>query len=347
MRRLELVNGIDEVLRAIKTARVDQVLEKVVRASGGEDESLGTEFFEAFQIYSGHTSQWSAAAHQIAMILGLSNLMEARFWSGVSKRGFEATDVSSSIHFTVNQLPKLVELLRQEGLHGTDRETSDDGESDPQFGLLSLVLLEGEHEFSKPQRFIDALTSIDDLYQACAGVLVVPGTDLSVVACDSGSDKSFDFLGTATVMTSLKQLILELWDRVIFYRDHKIEQRFGLIAESLPILEKIGELRDTNSVSSEQAELLKRKVIDGATKFLSCGATIPEIEERTNYDPRVLMTAVPKLLTPGVEEKSEESTSALSEEERRVFDELSRKVERTDSNDYHVIDFDEGTPAGS
>ena len=46
----------------------------------------------------------------------------------------------------------------------------------------------------------------------------------------------------------------------------------------------------------EHAELLRRGVKNGVSKFLESGAIIPEMEEHTRYDPRVLMSPEPKLL---------------------------------------------------
>src|SRR5438874_445310 len=122
---------------------------------------------------------------------------------------------------------------------------------------------------------------------------------LIVLACDSGSDKSFDLLGAAKVIAGVKELILSLWDRIVFYREAQIAQRLELVTASLPILEKLSHLQNSNAIAPEQAELLRRKVLDGVGQLIASGATIPEMGGRSHVDPRQLMAPEPKLLTSG------------------------------------------------
>ena len=63
-------------------------------------------------------------------------------------------------------------------------------------------------------------------------------THFRVIACDSGSDKSFDFLGVATVIECVKELILSLWNRVIYFSEYRMSERIKLVAEALPVIEK-------------------------------------------------------------------------------------------------------------
>jgi hypothetical protein len=74
----------------------------------------------------------------------------------------------------------------------------------------------------------------------------IEDSELIVLGCDSGSDKAFDFLGLAEVIGSLKDLILELWDRIIFYKEKKLSAKMELIANSLPIHERISVLQSSN-----------------------------------------------------------------------------------------------------
>lgn len=46
-------------------------------------------------------------------------------------------------------------------------------------------------------------------------VLGKKGDDLSVIGCDSGSDKSFDFLGAAEIVNCVKDIILSFWNKVV------------------------------------------------------------------------------------------------------------------------------------
>jgi hypothetical protein len=131
-----------------------------------------------------------------------------------------------------------------------------------------------------------------------------------VIACDSGSDKSFDFLGAAKVIAGLKELILTMWDRVVYYREKKLDAKLDLIGKALPIIGKIEELKAAGSLEPEQAELIKQKVLGGVHKLLETGIVIPEISLRATYNPRQLMAPEPKLLTVGTPLSAEDKAMA-------------------------------------
>ena len=116
---------------------------------------------------------------------------------------------------------------------------------------------------------------------------------LAVVACDSGSDKTFDFLGAARVLECVKEIIVILWSNVVFFRENREGRRLELIEQSLPLLERLEKMKETDP---ERAELLKRQVVESAIKFREAGVTIPEIEKHTVFNPRQLMRPEPKLL---------------------------------------------------
>ncbi|MHC4331729.1 MAG: hypothetical protein ACYSWW_26805, partial [Planctomycetota bacterium] len=102
----------------------------------------------------------------------------------------------SSIRFAQDHLPKVVSLLARQ----SDRisQPKKKGAEAKENGLsqLSVTVIE-EVQHSSPERLVLALQSINGLYRACAQLMGESEGDLCVVACDSGSDKSFDFLGVA------------------------------------------------------------------------------------------------------------------------------------------------------
>ncbi|GAB2603739.1 hypothetical protein [Spirosoma areae] len=162
--------------------------------------------------------------------------------------------------------------------------------------------------------------------------------DLSVIAIDSGSDKSFDFLGAAKVMTALKELIIDLWDKVVFYRERKLYERIELISKTLPLIDNINQLEKDEKLSKEQAELFRRGVLTGAKDFLLSGAILPEFESHSTYNPRQIMAPETKLLTmpttikdetsnlvtenEDIEEQKQEEHSDLSSNERELLKSL-------------------------
>lgn len=252
--------------------------------------------FNTFNQYAFAANAFNPAAKAISRIFGLNVLEEPDFWSKTVMDTEPAALVTSlrSVSFALEYLPALTKVLQQEA---STRGTARDGT--PPEALLTLILPEAPHQHSKPERIAEAINGVTNLYEAIALLESAPENTLTVLSCDSGSDKSFDFLGAAKVMQGVKDLVLALWDRVVFYREAKISQRLELIAESLPILAKIAELEKNESLGREQAELIRRRVLEGATQFVSSRSTIPEMGQRSQFDPRQLMAPEPKLLTSG------------------------------------------------
>lgn len=201
------------------------------------------------------------------------------------------------VRFALKFLPKIMELMKQD----VDQliEIGKKGKGD-NFEILSLTVIEDQQR-STPRRIITAFESIDGLYQACATIMNEKDIELSFVSCDSGSDKCFDFLGAAKIVSCVKEVLLSFWDRIVFYREDKTGRRLELIADSLPVLGQIATMKETGKLEPENAELLKRQIIESVKKFAQAGVTIPEIDKSTVYNPRHLMQPERKLLTKGIE----------------------------------------------
>jgi hypothetical protein len=87
-----------------------------------------------------------------------------------------------------------------------------------------------------------------------------------------------------------------MWDRIILYRERKHSERVKIVAESLPLLGEITEMVNGKKLSAEQGELLKRRIIDGATKFLDTGAILPDLKEASHFEPQAPLQPTPTLL---------------------------------------------------
>ena len=102
--------------------------------------------------------------------------------------------------------------------------------------------------------------------------------------------------------------------------------------QSLPVLEKIEELRLQGAFPPEEAELLRRKVVQGVEGFISAGLSMPELGDRAVYNPRLLLAPQPKQLTSSTAgdpsgETKEPEEDRLSAEERETFRRLKKKAE--------------------
>lgn len=308
----------------IKVTRILETLEKTTekyrKATGDTDERLNYELFDCIKDFISGYSKFNEAERKISKILGLSNILDPQFATTlITNEPLVVIKLRDIVIFTLEYLPRLSALISQE--YVDDISTPED--SLPKFlqgkKLLTVIILEEEERLSIPGRLIEVLDSVSLLYEVCVTMEGLPVGDLSVLACDSGSDKSFDFVGIAKAIEMVKDIILSFWDLVVFYREKKMSERLNLIAKSLPILDEIGLLLKNGRISAEQAELMRRNIVKGTNKFISAGATIPEMETKSNYSPRKLMAPEPKLLSAPAIETTESDTQkdkTKSEESR-------------------------------
>ena len=302
MTRKEISAAVHRLNAALQESRLMELFHKLVEHEQTPRDNISSELMselmESYRVYSLKAASFGDVELAVIKIFELEPLADTTFWTRLlspdARGGQPVYEIFTTVRFGLKNMPKIVNLYEQTTLR--DFRASKD-KPDSHFAgreTLSCILIESEDSFSAPRRLVEALESVDLLYLSCGEVLGLPNNDLSVIACDSGSDKTFDFLGGAKIMESVKELVLALWDRVVFYRERQLSQHVQLIAESLPIIDKIGEMEQEKKLEPEKAAILRRQVIDGASKFLASGMTIPEIQASTTHNPRVgVCTSLP------------------------------------------------------
>jgi len=300
MRREVLYSVTSKIINDIKECELLDFLNTLFdnfRQSGKEKSELKLPLI-IFQKYMIATHDYDNDHKEVCEIIGIGDLLDASYWENI----YEIESLESlhgtlqTLKFALNQLPKILQLVKQDYVDEIKTHEGNIPEELKGKSLLTVLIVEDEGQFSSPLRLTSALGAITDLYSVVATIENENESDLIVLACDSGSDKSFDFLGLAKVMEEVKEIIIAIWDRRVFHRQRHVSESISLIAESLPILEKIDQLLESGAIAREQAELLKRKTISGATQFIEAGATIPEFEAASSHNPKELMKPEPKLL---------------------------------------------------
>lgn len=222
---------------------------------------------------------------RLLRILGLEILNQPDFWTAVIKGDLNVLhDVAPTLLNTERMLPKIIRLLSD------GRELA----LPPDEQRLRLILPESDAQLSTTERLATALRAASSLYDAAAALVGVEAGPLQVLACDSGSDKAFDLLGVAKAIECVKEILFSLWDRLVSHRDTRKRAQIELVAQALPVLEKIAKLEP--KLGPEKAELLRRAVMESACDFVRSGVVIPEFREREIIDSKRLMAAEPKLL---------------------------------------------------
>jgi hypothetical protein len=301
MRKADLINGVDQVVRALSESGLELPLVEVARLGYRREPVPGellTRLLGALRDYGLRANRFTRPGRLVAEALGVTALEHADTWSlliAAENRAQEAFSFAERVRFATQHLPAFSELLGQGGIPALDALRR--GEEAGGQALLVVQVIEAPRRFSTPARLATLLDSLDLLYGACATLHGAQPNGLSVVGCDSGSDKTFELMGAAPVIAAVRDLIVSVWDRVVFFRALPAAQRYRQAAESLPVLDLVRERLDAGEMAPEQAELLRRRIVEGTGKFLVSGATIPELQERAYANPRTLMAPAPKLLS--------------------------------------------------
>jgi hypothetical protein len=296
MRRVELIRAVRTVLAALKESRVHEALAQVAREP--DDQRARGALLGALREYTVRSAAFGEGERRVSTALDLDPLDDPAWWatvvSGGGPGGRPAAAMLQTIRTAGASLPKLLNLLSNEAIQ---RSTAP-ADKQPADGMqhLEVIVIETEQQRSSPVRLITALESVWLLYDAVAQMQRLPSNTLSVLSCDSGSDKAFYFLGLTPAIKGVRDMLLSVWDRVVFYRGRQAEARLAMIEKSLPALERIVSLRERELIGPEEAELLRRRVVAGVKKFLEAGCTLPEIEATDGARARALLTPSPKLL---------------------------------------------------
>jgi hypothetical protein len=329
MLREQLVSSLAKLKNAIENSRIYEAL----RLDG---EKAATIVVASYNTFLNLMTPLTAEDKLIMSALSIEILLSADWWAGLltpvkeDKGHRERVVMMRHLEFATDRLPRIMTLLDFE-------------RREPAGTLLKLVLPEQKDETSTPLRITDAIDSIRLLYSALCNLHNEPSNTLAIVRCDSGSDKSFDFTGLPQIIEQVKNTVFEIVDRVIYYRERKYSERVKCVAESLPVIAQIADMVETKKLPPEQAELLKRDLIAGASKFLQSGAQIPELREGVRYDPNSLLETAPTLLLEAPKETQQtnvqdretppkEQSDTLSPDEIQHLKDLIARSERNESN---------------
>lgn len=344
-----MISATKKVVKALEESGVGEMLESIMERPEPDYDRNG--FLDKYATLLRHYERFGETEKRLISMLDLDILYESDFWASLMTtkelRSGNVYAVLQSERFFRNHMPKLLSLLSREGDQVPEPKKKGQQAMQDSVARLSITIIE-ECQPSSPERLVLALESIDGLYRACAQFLNESEADLCVVACDSGSDKSFDFLGVAKIVECVKQVILSFWDKVVYFREDKTARRMELVAQSLPILDQVAEMKKAGNLEPERAELIRRQVIESVTKFGNAGVTIPEIENFTVYNPRQLMKPEPKLLVgpkqaepeagKGEEESNGASPPQIDDPEFQAYMQkmarefLERKTQSTDAS---------------
>ncbi len=164
-----------------------------------------------------------------------------------------------------------------------------------------IISLEIRRSSQKPHRLADlseAAKLLEAAYTTTARAYGKNGEmQLVVVKVDSGSSIRIDCRGADAVVKHLKEFIIEAWSKFRHKRPEEVMENNKAILSSLAVFQRIAVREKDKSLSREEAEQLRRKVLSSTLGLFERGALIIDIpDEEVVNNTELLQGFRPKLL---------------------------------------------------
>lgn len=316
MRREAIIAAVERIQTDLVESGLGQMINNAVDIiHNRSDSKTGLDFisFTIVQNYLVRRNSRPAEERLIEDIIEVDRFSDASFWEKFAKEPDPSTiyTARNDLRFALKSLPRFVELLEQSHL----KDIKSGSEKIPSAlqgkELVTLILSEDETQFSSPLRAIAALDGLTKIYEAISRIYGVDGSDLILLACDSGSPKSFDILGAAKTISGVKEIILGIWDRKVYHRHNQLSASLDILDKSLPIISRLNDMSDNSEIDPAEAEQIRRGILEGAGKLLGAGVTTPEMYQNARMSPELIMRPEPKLLA---------APSGISEDENEELE---------------------------
>ena len=166
--------------------------------------------------------------------------------------------------------------------------------------FISFELVSIAPENTPLPRLAKATAFAEEAYETVCRVYQTKDSGtLAVVKVESGSSIRIDCKGLGEPIKHLKDLILEAWHKLRHKRAEEVLENSKAVLGSLAVFEQIKAREEDKSLSKEEAEQLRRKVITSVCGLFECGALIAEIpSQETVENTKLLDGFVPKRLPP-------------------------------------------------
>ena len=296
MRRDIIIHEIEMLLNDLSESGMVAMFERgleVLRSRGNASENLRWTDIGVIIEYSRRAADYTIQQNYILDVLGLEALSNSRSWQEQSSD--TSTEFIYLNHQKINQAltfcPKFLKLIKRES-----DELNDEIDVANDVLVQRIILTDEGKNLSSPQRIIELLQSIEQIYLVICEAHQMRGQKIAIVAIDSGSEKSFDFLGIAKLMYELRETLQSVYNMVSFHKQNVSLKNLQVAGETLAVVDQISKLEQSEAISAEEATRMKHSLFVGLEKFAGTGAYTPEMNVVAPV-PSLVMRPQPRLLT--------------------------------------------------
>lgn len=297
MRREVLQQAVKRIVSDLEESGLAQSFESAVenyQPAASPDARVDFVNIAVLSDYFKRVSVYGEAENAVMSIMGIESLANPSTWQPLLQK-FEPSFVFNfhhKIRHVISFLPRVMNLLEREYFPFRNADLSrEDG-----LEVQTVILSDEGDALSTPERIIVLLSSINSIYQVIAQTEGLPENSIALVGLDSGSEKSFDFLGLAKLMSELRETLNWAYNIIWFHKQNVTVKNLQVTGETLAIISKISKMEIDGQIDAEASARMKHGIYAGLEKFSSTGAYTPEMKVAPE-NPALAMRPQQKLLT--------------------------------------------------
>jgi len=268
LKRSTITNSLEIINDTIVNCDVVDLLESI--ASGRPKSQDLTKAFSTFEQLTVERHSWSNDTLRVSKIVGVEKIFESESWQSIiSKPTTQKAETAGLLLKESNRFLDFMPVLKS--LLELDQSSPKNSE------VLSLILLDSTNSSSivRAERLLSSVRDVGRIYEIVHNTTL---DNLTLIACDSGSDKEFIFGIPKSAYKFFKDFFLSSWQRFVFHKELKAEKRLDVVAKSLPLLAEVNSKRE--SLGEENTILLEKMIIETATGILESGVVLAETAEK-------------------------------------------------------------------
>lgn len=321
MRREDLIRGLERVRSALTESNALSAIMSLNRAPQSDRESaLPLEVLrasmEGYSMFSIAYERFGINEKRILKEFELDSLVDSSSWMMRTRASPAEVSLAGRGRQALETFPKFSNLVQREAatsvivVSGSDKK----GPQSLPTRKVTFIIRETEAPTLTLKDLSSVISDIEAIFQVILKINGDPSSDLIVAAFDSGSDKSLDLIGAAATVEKLSAFLLEAWDRIRFARMTKLRASIKAASDGLTLLNELQAAQDKGTVTSEEAEKLKRVLLKSVDDLFLKGVYTTEMEQSVPLQPSAIKFQRTKLITHYVEPSTQPQSDLPTEE---------------------------------
>src|ERR1700723_64530 len=147
--------------------------------------------------------------------------------------------------------------------------------------VLELELFDFDGSGIEITNMKNVFAALEDLRLQISRILKLPESQLKISYIESGSNITLDVKGLSDLIDSISKFILQAFTLIENRRFNRLDRRNASFAGELDLIDKVHAMQAAGSLTAEQAELFKHKLLNDAQTIFESGAmlrTVPVVE---------------------------------------------------------------------